>query len=261
MLELLLYAWIASALVMTLVWAIQLKTKNAGIVDAFWSWNFPIIALIYYFFSDGNHDRAVICLIIVSLWGLRLGTYLFLRTIGHHDKEDVRYAKLREENRPNENRYFFFFFQIQAITNVILSIPFLFPMMNPDPELTAFEFTGIAFFAIGLIGETLADFQLSKFKKDPGNKGKVFDSGLWSYSRHPNYFFEFIIWVGFAVFASGSPYGWTSIFAPALILFLLMKVSGIPMTEELAVKTKGQAYLDYQRRTSAFFPWFKKKNA
>jgi steroid 5-alpha reductase family enzyme len=117
---------------------------------------------------------------------------------------------------------------------------------------------GVAFWATGLLGESLADRQLARFRADPANKGKICQIGLWNYSRHPNYFFEWLVWVGYAVFALGSPWGWLGFIAPALMLHFLLNVTGIPMTEELSLKSKGDAYREYQRTTSAFVPWFKK---
>ncbi len=254
MTTLLLYALISAAAIMLFVWLLQYYTSNAGIVDAFWAWIFPVIALVYFSFTDGWLNRKILLLLMVGVWGVRLGTYLLIRTISHFKTEDVRYAKMREENKPNENRFFLFFFMAQAVTNVILSIPFIFPMNNTTPGFHWLEYAGLSVWFIGIAGESLADIQLYRFKKDPGNRGKVCDTGLWRYSRHPNYFFESVVWIGFALFASASPYGWISFFAPALIVFLLLKVTGIPMTEELALKSKGRLYHEYQKKTNAFFP-------
>ena len=110
---------------------------------------------------------------------------------------------------------------------------------------------------IAVGGESVADWQLKQFRGNPANKGKICQQGLWCYSRHPNYFFEWLVWVSFFVFALGAPWGWTSVFCPALMLFFLLRVTGIPMTEELSVRSKGEAYRQYQRTTSPFVPWFK----
>ena len=149
---------------------------------------------------------------------------------------------------------------------MVLSIPFVFACNRPlDPKLPlgsdAFAIGGIALWLIGLLGESLADRQLARFRADPANKGKVCRTGLWNYSRHPNYFFEWLVWVGYAVFALGSPWGWLGLLAPALMLHFLRNVTGIPMTEELSLKSKGDAYREYQRTTSAFVPWFKQAAA
>jgi steroid 5-alpha reductase family enzyme len=139
---------------------------------------------------------------------------------------------------------------------VLLSVPVLLACVNPAPELGIIEWTGFAVWLIGLGGEATSDAQMKRFKADPASKGKVCQIGLWRYSRHPNYFFESVVWWGFWLFACGSPWGWATIYAPAMILYFLLRVTGIPLTEECAVQSKGDAYREYQRTTSAFVPWF-----
>lgn len=150
---------------------------------------------------------------------------------------------------------------MQALSNVVLSIPFLFACVNPSPELSILEKGAAILWLVSITGEAVADRQLQVFKKNPANKGKVCDVGLWNYSRHPNYFFEWMIWVSYFLFACASPYGWLSIICPVSILYLLFKVTGIPMTEEQAIRSKGEAYKKYQQTTSAFVPWFKKNKS
>ena len=122
------------------------------------------------------------------------------------------------------------------------------------------EITGLALAILSLGGEALADWQLKQFKADPANRGKVCQAGLWRYSRHPNYFFESLIWWAFFLVALGSLHGWVTILCPLLMLYFLWKVTGIPLTEEHAVRSKGDAYREYQRTTSAFVPWFRKSS-
>ncbi len=122
------------------------------------------------------------------------------------------------------------------------------------------EFAGAALWLIAISGEALADAQLAAFKRRASNKGRVCDAGLWRYSRHPNYFFEWLIWVAYFVFALGSPWGWVAIVGPASILYLLLRVTGIPMTEEQSIRSRGDAYRRYQQTTSAFIPWFPKSS-
>ncbi len=129
-------------------------------------------------------------------------------------------------------------------------------MLNARPEIGIMEFGGAAIWLIAVIGESTADYQLKKFKADPANKGKICDRGLWYYSRHPNYFFEWLIWVAYFLFAAGAPGGWITIYCPLLMLLFLTKITGIPPTEAQSLKSRGDAYRDYQRRTSAFVPWF-----
>ena len=132
--------------------------------------------------------------------------------------------------------------------------------LNPAPQLHALELAGAALWLLALGGEALADAQLAAFKRDSANKGRVCAVGLWRFSRHPNYFFEWLIWVAFFVFALGSPRGWVAIIGPASILYLLLRVTGIPLTEEQALRSKGDAYRRYQQTTSAFIPWFPKNS-
>jgi steroid 5-alpha reductase family enzyme len=140
----------------------------------------------------------------------------------------------------------------------MLSIPFFIIALNPALEISIPEYIGASLWFLCIIGEGVSDRQLQYFKKQPENKGKVCQYGLWNYSRHPNYFFQFSIWLSVLVFALPSPYGWLAIICPVSIGYLIFKVTGIPMTEEQAVRSKGAAYREYQRTTSAFVPWFKK---
>jgi steroid 5-alpha reductase family enzyme len=127
---------------------------------------------------------------------------------------------------------------------------------NANPEISPVEYVGAALWLLSIIGEGVSDWQLKQFKKNPANKGKVCSAGLWNYSRHPNYFFQLMIWMSVLIFALPSPYGWISIICPLSIGYLIFKVTGIPMTEEQFIRSKGNAYREYQRRTSAFIPWF-----
>jgi steroid 5-alpha reductase family enzyme len=186
---------------------------------------------------------------------MRLALYLlFTRVVGH--PEEGRYVELRRKWVTNIPLKFLAFFEFQALTCILLSVPFLIACFNPAPEFAAIEYAGMAIWAIAFVGEVMADAQLNSFKKSPANKGKTCQVGLWHYSRHPNYFFEWMIWVAYAVFALGSPYGWITLVCPALMLYFLLRVTGIPATEAQALRTKGDEYRQYQRTTSAFVPWF-----
>ncbi len=243
---------------MTIVWSIGRTIKNNSIVDVFWAFNFLIIAAIIYLQADGNEIRKQIVCGLAALWSLRLGIYLLIRVGSHIKVEEGRYKQLREEWAESVNFKFFVFFQIQGFSNVFLAIPYFIIALNPSPEFTLIECIGASLWLIAIIGEGLSDFQLAQFKKNPLNKGKVCDRGLWYYSRHPNYFFQTLIWTAVFVFALGSPYGIIAIVCPLIIAYLIFKVTGIPMTEEQSIRSKGQAYIDYQSTTSVFVPWFKK---
>lgn len=168
--------------------------------------------------------------------------------------EDGRYVQLRKDWARGFALRMGGFFQLQAASVVFLGIPFLAASANPDPSLRALEWAGAALWLVAISGEALADAQLAMFKRGPKNAGGVCDEGLWRYSRHPNYFFEWLIWVSYFVFGCASPWGWLGIMSPACILYLLLRVTGIPMTEEQSVRSRGDAYRRYQERTSAFVP-------
>lgn len=254
------YSLIACCGIMVFVWLWAYKIKNAGVVDIFWSYNFPVIAIILLLLAPGFETRKLLICGMVIIAGFRLGTYILVRTISHLHEEEGRYQQLRREWVPSPDRKFFWFFQMQALSNVLLAIPFFVITLNIRPQLSPLEYAGAVLWAISVICEAIADWQLKQFKKNPANKSKVCSEGLWNYSRHPNYFFQWLMWVSYLVFALASPYGYLAIISPAIILYLLLKVTGIPMTEEQSIRTKGEAFKRYQESTSAFVPWFKKNN-
>lgn len=240
-------------LVFTATWAIQLRTKNAGIVDPIWSLSFPLLAVLYLILAPEVVLRGYVMVAMVAIWGGRLGIHLLTRVL-HEDHEDVRYAALRKEWGAKQNWLMLRFYYFQAILAVVLSLPFALTIINPQEGLNGFELVAIVVWIIALSGEAIADHQLKSFRKDPANKGKVCQSGLWNYSRHPNYFFEWLTWVAFFLFAVSSPFGYITIICPLLMLYFLLKVTGIPYTEAQSVKSKGAAYIEYQRTTSSFIP-------
>lgn len=248
---------IALWLMFTVTWLVQLKTKNAAIVDAVWSASFPLLAAIYFILAEGFLLRKVLILAMAVAWGVRLASYLFFRAINH--PEDVRYTALREQWGASQNLLMLRFFYLQALLSLGLSLPFALAMHNPSSTIGLIEWAGVALWVIALVGESVADAQLKRFKSKPANKGRICQTGLWNYSRHPNYFFEWLIWVSFFLFALGSPWGWMAILCPAAILFFLLKVTGIPYTEKQMIKLRGQAFIDYQMTTSGFVPLPKRK--
>lgn len=243
---------------MLVLWIIHLLIRNAALVDVGWAAGLGILALFYAAVGPGYAARKWAMASMAGFWGLRLAAFLlFARVLGH--PEEGRYVQLRKEWKTNLALRFLFFFEFQALLEVVLSLPFLVVCMNTRAPLGVVEKTGAGIWLVAIIGEAIADQQLNKFKKDPANKGKTFRGGLWKYSRHPNYFFEWMIWVGYAVFAVASPWGWLGLISPALILYFLLSVTGIPATEAQAIRTRGNEYRAYQRTTSSFVPWFPKK--
>ncbi|MFI5160705.1 MAG: DUF1295 domain-containing protein [Sphingobacteriales bacterium] len=252
------YSLIACCAIMVFVWLWANRIKNTGVVDIFWSYNFPVIAIILLLLAPGFETRRIMICVMVIVAGARLGSHILVRTVTHLHGEEGRYQQLRREWAPNADRKFFWFFQAQAVSNVLLAIPFFVICMNASYIISPFEWAGLILWVISVNGERIADNQLKNFKKNPANKGKVCSVGLWNYSRHPNYFFQWLMWMSYFVFALGSPYGYLAIISPAIILYLLLKVTGIPITEEQSIRSKGDAFREYQKTTSAFIPWFKK---
>ncbi|MDI1319513.1 MAG: DUF1295 domain-containing protein [bacterium] len=233
--------------------------NNYGIVDIVWSYAFALLALFYAGFAPGWPGRKTLIATMAALWSLRLGTHLYRRVMGHHPVEDGRYVQLRQDWAGNFAPKMFGFFQLQAASVVLLGLAFFIVCLNPAPRLHPLEITAAVLWLLALGGESLADAQLAAFKRDPASQGRVCDAGLWRYSRHPNYFFEWLIWVAYFVFALASPWGWVAVIGPASILFLLLRVTGIPLTEEQSIRSKGEAYRRYQQTTSAFVPWLPRK--
>lgn len=246
--------------VMGVVWAVAVRMRNAGIVDVAWAGNFTLLAAIYGLMLPGHGPRKALIAGMTALWSLRLTGYLYRRVIGHHPTEDGRYVELRLRWGPHADRTFFWFFQGQAILNLLLAAPLLLACTNPEPRLHPLEWVGVAIWVVALVGETAADRQLDAFRRDPGNRSRTCRRGLWRYSRHPNYFFEWLVWVAWFVYALVSPWGWVTAYCPLLMLFFLFRVTGIPATEAQALKSRGDDYREYQRSTSAFFPWFPRES-
>ena len=243
---------------MFVLWLIHLLIHNAAIVDVGWAAGLGILGLFYAVVGPGYAARKWAMASMAGFWGLRLAAHLlFTRVIGQ--PEEGRYVQLRKEWKTNLPLRFLFFFEFQALLDVVLSLPFLLACLNTRAPLGVLEKLGAGIWLLAILGEAVADQQLNVFKKNPANKGKTFRAGLWRYSRHPNYFFEWLIWVGYAVFAIGSPWGWLGLLSPALILYFLLSVTGIPATEAQAWRSRGNEYRAYQRTTSAFVPWFPKK--
>jgi len=195
---------------------------------------------------------------MAGIWGFRLALHL-LRTRVIGQPEEGRYVELRRKWRTRLGWKFLAFFEFQALLCLVLSVPFWLAAGNSNEPLRWVEIAGLVVWGAAITGESAADSQLDAFKRNPANRGRTCRAGLWRYSRHPNYFFEWLIWVGFALFAWPAHFGWLGLLSPALLLYFLLKVTGIPATEEQAVRTRGEDYREYQRTTSAFIPWLPRK--
>ncbi|HTB15754.1 MAG TPA: DUF1295 domain-containing protein [Bryobacteraceae bacterium] len=243
------------AVLMFILWLLHFPLRSAAIVDVGWALGLALLALFYAAHAVGYWRRVAFLGPMALAWGLRLAFYLlFTRVSGQ--PEEGRYAELRRKWGSNTGWKFLLFFEFQALLCGVLSLPFLVAMHDPAKGWAEFEELGLGIWMIAFLGETIADAQLARFKRDPKNKARVCNVGLWRYSRHPNYFFEFLIWVSFAVIALPAQYGYLALVSPALMLFFLFRVSGIPATEEQALRSTGEAYRKYQRSTSVFVPWF-----
>jgi steroid 5-alpha reductase family enzyme len=244
---------------MAALWAWHFRVKDAGIVDPGWSAGIGLIALLYAALGSGWPPRRAAVALMALAWSARLTLHLARRLRG--EPEEGRYRALRAEwsaKGANVSRRFLFFFLFQGLLDVFLSLPMLLAVLNPEPRFSPWEMAGGALWIVSLAGESVADAQLSAFKRNPANRGRTCDAGLWRFSRHPNYFFEWLVWIAWLVFALGSPWGALAAVCPALMLFFLLRVTGIPATEEQALRTRGEEYRRYQRTTSAFVPWFPK---
>lgn len=256
--QLLLIGWAVVAAMMLVLWLSAAARRDASVVDAGWGYGLAVLGVLYAVLADGEAAHRAVVGVLAATTGLKIGTYVLAgRVLGK--EEDPRYRELRAKRPETANRFFFVFFQAQGLLDVALSVPFLVAALNPSPGLEPLEWAGIAVWAIGTVGETVADRQLSAFRRDPANRGKVMDRGLWRFSRHPNYFFQIVTWVGFALVATAAPWGWLGWLSPILITLSILFVTGIPPTEAQALRSRGEAYRDYQRRTSPLVPWFPRR--
>jgi len=253
--------WLGGAtmsVLMGALWLVQRRTRNAAIVDVGWAGGLALLALLYAALAGGAPERRALVAVMGGVWGLRLAWHLAAnRVIGQ--PEEGRYQHLRRVWARHLEWKLLAFFLFQGALDVLLSAPFLLAARDPRPSLSWVEIAGAAIWAVAFLGEMAADRQLETFKRDPASRGRVCAVGLWRWSRHPNYFFEWLIWVGIALVALPSPLGWLGFASPALILYFLLRVTGIPATEAQALRSRGEAYRRYQQVTSPFVPWFPKR--
>jgi steroid 5-alpha reductase family enzyme len=251
-------AFIGLVLTFVLVWAWQLKTRNAGMVDPVWAGSLGAVALLCGALGTGPVVNRVLVACGGLLWGARLCVHLWRRNYGQ--PEDARYHQLREQWGVTVNRKMFWFFQFQVLISMLLSAAFFVPVYRTTTPASAWLVIAVLLWLVSVVGEALADRQLHGFKADPANHDKVCQAGLWRYSRHPNYFFECVHWVAYIALSIGTPWGWLTLLPPVLMGVLLMKVSGIPMVEQRSAQTR-PGYADYMRTTSALIPWPPRRNA
>ncbi len=243
---------------MVLLWLWSLPLRNASIVDAFWGSAFVLAAWTAALATPGGGARRALALALVTAWGLRLSLHLLRRNAGHG--EDPRYAAMRRGHGP---RFWwvslFTVFLLQAALAWVISLPVQVAVVAPATPLGPLDALAAALWAVGVAFEAVGDWQLARFRRDPGSRGRVLDTGLWRYTRHPNYFGDACAWWGLGLLgvAAGAP--WTLV-SPALMTFLLLRVSGVALLEK-DIAGRRPAYRDYVARTSPFFPWFPRKES
>lgn len=238
---------------MILLWLISIKLKNVGIVDIFWGIGFIILAIFYRLNTQGSPSRKNLLLILVCLWALRLAIHITSRNWGKG--EDFRYRQFRQKYGPHRYWWISFFqvFLVQGLLMWLISAPLLGAQFySSRPGLDIIDILGLLLWLTGFIFEAGGDLQLTRFKKDPQNRGKIMDRGLWKYTRHPNYFGDSCIWWAFGLLSAAGG-SLMPMYGPLLMTLLLLKVSGVTLLEKTLRETKPQ-YRDYIAKTSAFFP-------
>lgn len=246
------FTWAIIACMMFVLWLQQLKSKNAGIVDVAWAYMTGICAaVLVVLIEEGLQERKLLLAGMALIWGTRLGTFLLLRVAGK--PEDGRYHYLRNYCGQKANLVMFIFFQLQASWVILFSIPYVAAAMSTSASLTVLDLIGVIVWLVAIVGEVLADQQLANFKDNPDNRGKVCNVGLWRLSRHPNYFFEWLTWVAFVFIGFSSSWWWLTITGVIVMYVFITRFTGIPYTEQQSIRTRGDAYREYQKTTSTFF--------
>jgi steroid 5-alpha reductase family enzyme len=246
------------AVVMAAAWVVQGVTRNAGWVDAFWSFGTGaagVLAALWPLGASPASFRQILVAVLIGAWGLRLGLMIAERSA--KGREDVRYARLRREWGPAYPKRMFGFLMIQAFMAWLLALCALVAARNPAPGPTWADGAGVLVLVVAVVGEAIADWQMRAFRADPANRGQVMRRGLWAWSRHPNYFFQTLGWIAYPIIALAPPGsalpGLLALIGPVLMYWLLVHVSGIPPLEREMLESRGDAFRDYQRTTSAFF--------
>jgi steroid 5-alpha reductase family enzyme len=248
----------AVILMMILGWFLSLVLKNVTVVDSLWGLGFVLIAWLTFFLTDGFLGRRLLIALMVTVWGLRLSIYLSRRNWGKG--EDPRYGSWRKKS----GKHFwivslFKVFLLQSLFLWAISLSLQYGAVSKTPAMiTWLDLCGLSLWMVGFVFEAVGDWQLAAFKSNPANKGKVMDRGLWAYTRHPNYFGECLMWWGIFVIAFSTPNSWWTVLSPLIITAVLLKMTGIPLTERTIVAHR-PGYKEYIQRTPAFIPWFPEK--
>ncbi|AFJ01511.1 putative membrane protein [Methylophaga frappieri] len=251
--------WLSFAfavIIMSLGWLWQKKRQNAGVVDVLWAFGLSILALFYAVTGEGTLWLKWLAGLMMSMWYVRLGMHLAKRVFG--SEEEGRYRYLRQYWGTRADTYYFWFFQFQALLVWAFTLPIYIITNSQTADFGWFHGLAVMVFISAFIGVTAADYQLKRFVNDPTNRGQVCEDGLWYYSRHPNYFFEWLHWFTYPLLAIGLAAGQWLWLAPVVMWLFLYFITGIPYTEKQALRSRGEAYRSYQKTTSPFIPWRKK---
>jgi steroid 5-alpha reductase family enzyme len=248
---------VALAAIMTAAWLIWRRTQNSGWVDTTWTFGLGGIAVagaLMPVVAGVLNSRQVLVAALIACWSLRLGLHIAHRTARIVD--DPRYGKLLRGWGAAAEWQMFLLMQKQALVSIPLGVSMVVAAWNPAPGLRFSDLIGATVLIVGIFGEGLADRQLRRFRADPANRGRICDTGLWSWSRHPNYFFEWLGWLAYPVIAIGPAYhwGWLALAGPVCMYWLLVHVSGIPPLEQHMQEVRPEAFRKYQARTRKFFP-------
>lgn len=245
-----------SLTLMTFVFFLAQLKRDNSIVDIAWGLGFIIIALFTFFTFGSFLERQVLITLLTVLWGLRLSIYILIRNKGRG--EDYRYKEMRKSWGASASlQAFFKVFMLQGLLMTVIAFPIITVNYSYALELTIFDYFGLGLWCFGFVMESIADYQKHVFKSAPANKGKVLTTGLWEYSRHPNYFGESMMWWGMYFIAVSTPLGPVTVVSPLLITFLLMYVSGVPLLEK---RYKNNAeYQKYAKKTPKFVPRISRK--
>ena len=237
----------------TILWLVSLAVRNSSIVDIWWGPAILIVGVSYYLIAVEPGSRARLTVALVGLWALRLAVHIGARNIGHG--EDFRYAAWRKQyGAAWWYRSYFKVFLLQGVIAWIVAMPLFYAIASDAPAaLTLLDWAGVLLFAAGFLFEAIGDEQLRRFKANPANKGRVMNTGLWRYTRHPNYFGEAVLWWGLGLIGAATPLGWIGLIGPAVITFLLIRVSGVALLEKTLKSTKA-GYAEYMSSTPAFWP-------
>ena len=256
-LEALVAITVSLSILMAFAWLVQQKSGNSGWVDTIWTFSVGLVGVgsaLWPTGGEGANARQWLVAVLVAIWSLRLGSHIAIRSSAITD--DPRYAAFAKEWGVHSPRRMFVFLQNQALGSIPLVFAILVAAHLPQASLRPQDIIGAAILLVGIAGEALADAQLKRFREDPMNEGRVCDVGLWRWSRHPNYFFEWFCWLAYPVIGLSPDYPWglATLLAPLFMYWILVYVTGIPPLEEQMLRSRGERYRDYQSRTSKFFP-------